>query len=618
MLTSASLESAGSMVRYVDPALGSDTADGSRAQPLRSLTAALARTEPGQVIFLLPGDYWEDPKTVRAGRADAPIRVIGSANAVIRGRRTGQDSRLFEVFHSHVHLEGFAIDGLHAPEQSDPLLRYREKLLFVVGPQPDSGPLGVRIIGMQFRNAGGECVRLKFGVRQAEFAWNQVSQCGQYYFFTLPPLDKKTGEALYIGTAPEQLPDTRPDTTGENWVHHNVLNANGNECVDIKEFSTGNLVEYNDCTGQLDTESGGFDARANENIYRYNLSYNNYGAGLRLGGDTSDQGRNNDIYYNAFLNNDRTNRSDVPSGIKNAGNRPQRIVCGNLIVGDGSSPFGSAACDSSVPTPVGTLGPMGGGVPSPTPVALSGAASSTPTATATPTNTATPTPTAEPSATATATATPTVASTSTATPLASVTATATSTPTHTATPTTAPTHTPTASPVPTQTPTRTASPTATRQPSPTPTLTPGPGAVIPSGGGVRIEAEAASVITGRWVSGTDAAVTYMHVPNGTESTTNNPSQLQFRVQAPRRATYTLWVRFRAPSSTDTQSDSINVSINNGRATVLHCASDTRGTWHWRSLSVTLQAGTNTVALLNREDGTQVDAIFLSATTSVVP
>ncbi|CAN5574220.1 hypothetical protein BH20ACT18_BH20ACT18_07020 [soil metagenome] len=43
----------------------------------------------------------------------------------------------------------------------------------------------------------------------------------------------------------------------------------GNECVDVKENSSKNLVESNRWTGQKDKEAGGFDSRGNGNTFCY-------------------------------------------------------------------------------------------------------------------------------------------------------------------------------------------------------------------------------------------------------------------------------------------------------------------------------------------------------------
>lgn len=65
-----------------------------------------------------------------------------------------------------------------------------------------------------------------------------------------------------------QWVDDTPDNCIGNIVRGNTIITNGNECVDIKEGSTGNTVEENSCSDQLDTESGCYDVRGDYNIIR--------------------------------------------------------------------------------------------------------------------------------------------------------------------------------------------------------------------------------------------------------------------------------------------------------------------------------------------------------------
>ena len=61
---------------------------------------------------------------------------------------------------------------------------------------------------------------------------------------------------------------TGPDGCNYNLVKGNKLTPRGNECVDIKEGASFNVVEYNDCSDQRDEESGCYDSRGNENTFR--------------------------------------------------------------------------------------------------------------------------------------------------------------------------------------------------------------------------------------------------------------------------------------------------------------------------------------------------------------
>ena len=56
-------------------------------------------------------------------------------------------------------------------------------------------------------------------------------------------------------------------------VSGNLIPTYGNECVEMKEGSSGNIIENNVCSHQLDINSGCFGSRGDTNIFRYVLGY---------------------------------------------------------------------------------------------------------------------------------------------------------------------------------------------------------------------------------------------------------------------------------------------------------------------------------------------------------
>jgi hypothetical protein len=305
---------------YVSLAGGDASGGTAPDAPLKTIQRAVDLAQPGDVIELAPGAYFQDIVSKRGGTAAAPITIRGPADAVIKG---GGQSRIFEIHHDYLTLEGFTIDGLWgSPATMD---GFREKLLYVVGRRPLDGVTGLKVLHMAFRNAGGECLRLRYFAKRNEIASSSFVGCGVHDFKF--GAGKRNGEAIYIGTAPEQRgngenPTADPDRSNDNWIHHNTFDTQGNECVDIKEASSGNIVEHNTCTGQQDPNSGGFDARGNRNIFRYNESFGNVGAGIRLGGDGKKNGIDNQVYENKIHDNQA-------AGIK-VTRRPQKM-CGNTL-----------------------------------------------------------------------------------------------------------------------------------------------------------------------------------------------------------------------------------------------------------------------------------------------
>jgi hypothetical protein len=199
----------------------------------------------------------------------------------------------------------------------------------------------------------GECIRVKYQASKIEIAHNDIADCGLGKCCD----SSKSGEGVYIGTAPEQLasknPSSEPDATHDVWVHHNVIRPY-NECVDMKEATHDNLVEYNTCSHQSDPESGAFDSRGGRvgqgNTFRFNVITDAVGACVRFGGDSDPDGTGNHFYGNVC-------RNIGGYGVKQM-RTPQGIVCGNTFEGTGpndglskqSGVDPTAACPSGTPS----------------------------------------------------------------------------------------------------------------------------------------------------------------------------------------------------------------------------------------------------------------------------
>ena len=59
------------------------------------------------------------------------------------------------------------------------------------------------------------------------------------------------------------------DRCNDNVVSRNTIETNGNECVETKEGSSGNIIQHNVCSNQDDSESGCFGSRGDGNTFRY-------------------------------------------------------------------------------------------------------------------------------------------------------------------------------------------------------------------------------------------------------------------------------------------------------------------------------------------------------------
>ena len=337
---------AASQSYYVNPT-GSDTNTGTdNTHPFKTIQKAVDLAQPGDNILLSPGNYLQDIVSKRNGQDLSPITIKGLSTAVVKG---GGNARIIEINHDFITLDGFTVDGLFGSSGSQS--GYRDKLIYFLGKDKLAGVTGARVLNMTLKNAGGECMRFRYFATKNEVASNTVTNCGVYDFkFNA---GGKNGEGVYIGTAPEQLTDGKNPTSdraqsNDNWIHNNTFNTQGNECVDIKEASSGNIIENNKCTGQKDHNSAGLDTRGSKNIFRSNETYGNTGAGIRLGGDATSDGTGNHIYNNKISNN-------TAGGIKFQ-RSPQGEICGNSFSGNSSgNSVGSYGSDYN-PTSVCTAG----------------------------------------------------------------------------------------------------------------------------------------------------------------------------------------------------------------------------------------------------------------------
>ena len=309
---------------YVSPQGIDDQTGDAEDKALKTIQKAVDIALPGESIYLLPGVYRQDVISKRSGLIDRPITIKGAKEAIVKG---GGNARIFEINHDYITLEEFTIDGLHGDAGS--AKGYSDKLIYAIAKTARKGVTGLKIISLNLKNAGGECIRLRYFAQKNEIAYNTISRCGVFDFSFND--GGKNGEGIYIGTAPEQLGDGRNptkdrDESNVNWIHHNTINTQGNECVDIKESAWGNVVEYNKCSGQKDLESGGMDSRGDKNVFRYNQISGSVGAGIRLGGDEEKDGINNEVYGNIITNN-------AAGGIK-IQRIPQVKICDNKMEGN--------------------------------------------------------------------------------------------------------------------------------------------------------------------------------------------------------------------------------------------------------------------------------------------
>ena len=283
-----------------------------------SIQKALEQVKPGDTIKISDGTYFEDLETVVDGEPDKRITIKGSRKAVLKG--TNKKARLFQIHHDYYTIDGFTIDGKHndGKKESD----YVDKLLYVHGNRKTrtikqygkefrSSIDGLIVSNMKLINAGGECARFRYFVTNLEVAGNHIENCGVVDFEFNDMKSGVNGESLYFGTSSNQWSDGKNPTNeadGSRYahIHHNVFKSKANE-LDCKEGSEYVLVEHNECSTQLDPNSGCFDSRTDNIIFRYNEIFSNAN-GVRIGGHKikdKQYGKGNEVYGNKFSDNSK-------------------------------------------------------------------------------------------------------------------------------------------------------------------------------------------------------------------------------------------------------------------------------------------------------------------------
>ena len=281
--------------------------------PKDSIQDAIETAKPGDTVVLADGLYEQDIVSVRDGSPDNRITITGSRKAIVNGKKDGA-SRMIQINHSYITLDGFTVDGKkNSGKNSEDFV---DKLIYVLGKKKpelirsngveyESSLDGMIISNMLMINGGGECLRLRSFITNAEIVGNKIENCGVHDFAF--PSSTVNGEVIYVGTSSNQWFDGKnsrsgPDLTKFVWIHENEMISKGNE-LDVKEGTTDVLVEHNVFSDQRDPNSGCLDSRTDDIIFRYNDVSGCLGAGIRIGGHTIDghtYGENNEVYGNFF------------------------------------------------------------------------------------------------------------------------------------------------------------------------------------------------------------------------------------------------------------------------------------------------------------------------------
>ncbi|CAM9362869.1 unnamed protein product, partial [Sphacelaria rigidula] len=303
----------------------------------------LLKVQPGDSCYLEKGDYLHDGLTRTHGTEDKRITITGSSDACVKGSNT-QD-RAFQIAHSYYTIENICFDGEHGNENVATAIYImgadRRSDHTHNGKTSSTSVTGTILSNLEIKNFGEECVHFRYFVTWTEVVGCTIQNCGIEAFENGE--GGKVGEAIYLGTALSQVKDNKApevklrtgsadnvdyDVCAYNWIHHNTFRTYANECVDVKEGSENNLIEYNICEEQKDENSGCFGFRGSHNTARFNDIANCEGAGVRVGGDkvgSTTFGMGNHMYGNTIKN--------TGNGAFNVMRPEQGAVCENTISG---------------------------------------------------------------------------------------------------------------------------------------------------------------------------------------------------------------------------------------------------------------------------------------------
>lgn len=190
-----------------------------------SLRAALAEAGAGTVIELAEGTYRGRFTIDRAAEPAARAWLCGAAGAAL----DGGDARSGTVLH---------LDGAHHWTVQGILVREGLKGVMV------DESTGVELRGLRVHTIGDEAIHVRRGSVDARVIGNVVSDTGLR--------EPEFGEGIYIGSAHSnwcRYTACGPDRSDGAVVADNLVYATTAEPIDVKEGTTGGVIERNQLDG---------------------------------------------------------------------------------------------------------------------------------------------------------------------------------------------------------------------------------------------------------------------------------------------------------------------------------------------------------------------------------
>lgn len=337
---------------------GDDSNPGTKDAPLSLIDTALKATEPGETVYLLPGEYHQAILTVRDGEPDNPITITGPEDAVVRPPPPEVDTpTLVNIQHNHFHLRGLTLNGLIEPDR-----KFEDHGAYVTRCVMIS-PVGRKEEGLEYINdvvveparlgyASGPLIQTQ-RIRNASIGnFEVIGPAGMAFDRRVDNFEEgHVREIVYIGSPETHRgePYYRYETLdrSRNIRIHHIDNSDGyrhNELVDVKLGSSNVTVEY--CTTRNaghnteGTVNAALDIKGNDCTIRWNdiqdcpvpISFGAWGPSDDI--DQTDWSRNNAVYGNVIRNfaAGPFRLGDIPEwDVGPTSFEDQRVICGNEI-----------------------------------------------------------------------------------------------------------------------------------------------------------------------------------------------------------------------------------------------------------------------------------------------
>ncbi|MEV6282929.1 hypothetical protein [Kribbella sp. NPDC051770] len=211
------------------------------------LTEALKDAAPGTSIALADGRYAGKFVTTASGTADRPIWLCGGAGAVLDGDNVRGGYVLHLDKAQYWRLVGFTVTNGQKGVMADTTT-------------------GTVIQGLTVHGIGDEAIHLRANSTDNVVLANTIRDTGKRR--------DKFGEGVYIGSAVSNwctVNDCKPDRSDRNVVKGNKIGPTTSEAVDVKEGTTGGLLEGNTFDGSaLSGADSWVDVKGNNWLIRGN------------------------------------------------------------------------------------------------------------------------------------------------------------------------------------------------------------------------------------------------------------------------------------------------------------------------------------------------------------